>query len=424
MKKILMVEGSTLFAKIAKDKLEEKSRRKIIWVKTIKAAQEILENHKYDFYAAILDYNLPDGPNGEIISVVANYNIPSIVFTANVEEKVRNHVWENMVVDYVLKENPDSLTYIAHVLDRLSRNKSIKILVVDDTDYYRKILTDLLTVHRFKVFQASNGEEALALLKIHPEIMMTIIDYNMPKMNGIQLTHAIRSSYSRDQMAIIGISAYGDNVMAANFIKNGASDFIIKQSFLTEEFYCRVNHNLDNIENIKIIRETATKDYLTKIFNRRYFIEAGRKLFASAKRENIVLSCAMIDIDHFKDVNDTYGHEAGDIVLQQIAIILSQRFRETDIVSRFGGEEFCILAVNLDQQQAKIIFTDLLKKIESTLIDIDPHMDPIKITISIGVTTQKSNNSLEEMIKEADSLLYESKSQGRNRVTLSMPKKS
>jgi diguanylate cyclase (GGDEF)-like protein len=205
--------------------------------------------------------------------------------------------------------------------------------------------------------------------------------------------------------------------MAARFLKIGANDFITKQTFLTEEFYCRVTQNIENLERIHLIREASIKDALTGLYNRRYFFETGNKLFANAIRENLTITCGMIDIDHFKNVNDTYGHEAGDKTLVHISSILNHRMRNTDIVARLGGEEFCVLAINMRKEYAKKVFEELRVKVEKSSIEIEDE-GKIHITVSMGVVTELAD-SLEDMVKKADKLLYEAKESGRNRVITS-----
>lgn len=237
----------------------------------------------------------------------------------------------------------------------------------------------------------------------------------MPAMNGLQLTQAIRRTHSRDDLAIIGISAQGDQIMAANFIKYGANDFLIKQIFLTEEFYCRVNQCLDIISNIQQIKDAAIKDYLTGLYNRRYFFDFGAKLFAAAVRQKFTLACGMIDLDFFKKVNDTYGHDAGDRTLRHVGTLLSQRMRDTDLLARLGGEEFCILAVAVSPAKVEQLFEDIRRLLAETPVDLGGGKS-ISITASIGVATGGGAYSLEEMVRSADQQLYAAKNNGRNQV--------
>ena len=275
---------------------------------------------------------------------------------------------------------------------------------------FRTRVADLLTVHQYKVFQAGDGIQALKILNENPDIKMVITDYNMPNMDGFQLIKEIRGKFSKEDISIIGMS--GDNLLSAKFIKLSANDFFSKD-FFTEEFYCRVTQNIEAIEHIKEIKEASNRDYLTNIYNRRYFYDVGQKLFENSKRNNLTITVAMIDIDFFKKVNDQYGHDAGDLVLKNVANIMQGRFRASDIVARIGGEEFCVLACNMGTENVQGIFEQLRKKVEES--EIISGKNIIKVTISTGICGN-SMNTLDDMVKYADKLLYKAKEGGRNRV--------
>ncbi|MCU0822299.1 MAG: diguanylate cyclase, partial [Spirochaetes bacterium] len=315
------------------------------------------------------------------------------------------------VVDYVIKESSHTLDYVISVIKRINQNRTVNILVVDDSVLFRTRIRDLLRVHMYNVIEAANGVEAMSVLNSgRVDIRMVITDFNMPQMDGFQLIDEIRKKYTREQLAIVGIS--GNNTLSARFIKHGANDFINKE-FFSEEFYCRITQNIEMLEYIRLIKEASNTDYLTGLYNRRYFFELGSKLYANAKREHLELTVSMIDIDYFKKINDTYGHDAGDLVLQKLALSLKSRFRESDIVCRFGGEEFCIMMCNMGNANSQNIFEELRKKIDSIKINIGD--ETIKITVSIGICS-KLMSSLYEMIKMADAMLYQAKEEGRNRI--------
>ncbi len=417
MHNVLIVEDSGFFGLMIINKLRAETAYHTVWARNMAEAVEAADDPSNKFLAAILDFNLPDAPYGEVIDVITARNIPVIVFTSDLSEEVRELVWSKSVADYALKDDAQSLDYIICMLRRIEKNPGAKVLVVDDSTFFRKILSDLLKIHRYQVLNAKNGVEGLDVIEKHPDIKLVITDFSMPEMDGFTLTSKIRERYSKNEMAIIGISSEGRNILAARFIKNGANDFLIKQSFLTEEFYCRVTQSIDSLEHIRAVKDAAVKDFLTGLNNRRYFFDAGRKLFANAVRENLTLTCAMADIDHFKNVNDTYGHEAGDAALRHIAGILRSRARETDIVARLGGEEFCILAVNMSPASAETIFETLRRKVAETVIDIGDGQT-LQLTVSIGVVTTLAD-SLDEMVNQADNLLYKAKYGGRNRVVMS-----
>ena len=414
MKKVLVVESSSFFGTVIKNRIQNGPNFDVIWARNLSETLKELNNPDNNFFAAVLDLDLPDAQQGEVLDKVIVKDIPAIVFTGNVSEQIREFVWSKKVVDYILKEDPNSVDYLIATLKRLEKNPDIKILVVDDSPLFRKTISDLLQNHNYTVLAAGNGKEALEVINEHPDIKMVITDFNMPEMDGFALTQKIRERYSSDELIIIGISSERDTYMPARFLKYGANDFIVKQSFLTEEFYCRVTQHLDSLERLQAVKEASMKDFLTGLYNRRYFFDFGRKLFASAKRDNLTLACAMIDIDFFKKVNDTYGHKAGDLVLQHVASTLKSRMRGTDIIARLGGEEFCILAVNLKENDAKKVFEELRQAIEKSSIQIDEDQT-INVTISTGVVTELTDN-LEDMVNRADALLYEAKNSGRNKV--------
>jgi diguanylate cyclase (GGDEF)-like protein len=264
------------------------------------------------------------------------------------------------------------------------------------------------------VLEAADGQEALAVLDEHPDVRLIITDYNMPNMDGFELVRTIRRDHAKDQLGVIGISGADKVGLSARFIKSGANDFLHKP-FLTEEFYTRVTQNIELLEYIVQIKELAEKDYLTRLHNRRYMFSAGPKLMAAQTRRGQGVVAAMLDIDHFKAINDTHGHDAGDAVLRHLAALLSARFRVSDIVARFGGEEFCVLASDMNPADASGVFEDLRQSIESSPVSYSGKS--IRYTVSIGLCTSPLDG-LETMIRAADEAMYLSKGDGRNRVTL------
>jgi diguanylate cyclase (GGDEF)-like protein len=167
------------------------------------------------------------------------------------------------------------------------------------------------------------------------------------------------------------------------------------------------------IEFMEHVRQVSNRDYLTDLYNRRYFFESGQLLYANALRNHLKLAIAMLDLDHFKQINDMHGHKAGDAVLQHVAWMLKKRFRQSDLVARFGGEEFCILATNMDERHVYRIFDEIRATLAGASIPVET--TNIVITASIGVCTTLKR-SLDEMITAADALLYQAKRQGRNRI--------
>ena len=154
---------------------------------------------------------------------------------------------------------------------------------------------------------------------------------------------------------------------------------------------------------------------MTGMYNRRYLFEKGRKIYKKAKKVDSYLSCAIIDIDKFKNINDQYGHDVGDIAIQHIPEILNTFLDNNNLISRVGGEEFCIISKNINEREILELYEEIRKAFEETIINIEDLK--LKFTVSIGLTTSFAS-SFEDMLKQADLALYEAKETGRNKVVL------
>lgn len=414
MDHLLLVEDSKSLALLLKKNLESHLPCTTHWAPSLTETEKLLADSEISFSLAILDINLPDAPRGEVVDLVLSRSIPTIVFAGKFSTDLQKSLWSRTIIDYVLKEDPNNIGYLVSLVRRVMANRQVKALVADDSKSSRLELANLLTIHQYQVFAAADGQEALEILAEHPDIRLILTDQYMPRLNGLELVKQIRRTHPKDELAIIALSATDESTLPAQFIKSGANDFL-KKPYSTEEFYCRISQNIELIEQISRIKEHAHFDFLTNLHNRRYFFDLGRKLVASARRGHIELTLALFDIDHFKRINDTFGHDIGDLVLKNLAYFLKKRFRETDIVCRYGGEEFCILATNMSREHAATIFDDLRRKIAASPVIIDDQKIPF--TVSIGVCTE-AKDSLEELIKAADFLLYQAKQEGRNRIAV------
>lgn len=414
MERVLIVEDSVMISEAIRREITAKLKFECDVALNFKEAKEKIKRSGKEYFMAILDLNLPDAPEGEIVDHVLAHNIPSLVFTATFNDEIREKMMAENILDYVVKEGQQAVDYLIHVVHRIYKNQSIKVMVVDDSSTSRTMLSGLLKNQRFQVLEARNGNQALKVLQEQGDIKLVITDYNMPGMDGFELTSRIRERYARDQLAVIGLSAYGTGLLSAKFLKKGANDFINKP-FVKEEFNSRINQNIEMLEYIDEIKRASNVDYLTGLYNRRYFFQVGEKMFENARRANFSMTTAMIDIDHFKQVNDTYGHYSGDIVLKYIGKLLLDNLRTADLLARFGGEEFCLITTNMDKKKANALFERLRRVVEQEKIPTEN--DQVSLTISIGVTTQVSN-SLEATLNHADKMLYQAKQKGRNRVVV------
>ena len=411
--KILVVEQSKFFLSVIRKGIEGRLHVDVVCARNYVEAESIVVQYAGTIELALVDINLPDSPEGAIVDLMAQHSLPTIVFTGWFSDDMRNTVLSKNVIDYVLKDNPSSLDYVVELVQRILSNNSRKVLVVDDSRTARMHITRLLQQHRFSVREAENGLEALDMFQMEPDITLVVTDHNMPEMDGFQLTKRLRAAYPKDELAIIGMSASGEKELTARFMKNGANDFINKP-FIVEEFFCRVYQNLSFIDHVKALKDAAGKDFLTGLANRRRFFEIGRAQHATSLREGRPIAVAMADIDYFKKINDTWGHDSGDVVIQYVANLLRQTMRPGDMVARFGGEEFCVLAPGLPEDSVFDVFERLRAAVADHPLVISEQEIPV--TVSVGVSTLATD--LDAMISAADKSLYEAKTSGRNKVVV------
>ncbi len=415
--RVLLIENSKTVTSLMINELAKIADFPVDWADSMHKALELIEEYGADKYSLCIScLNLPDAPDGEIIETITEYQIPTIVFTAKFAENIRNKFLSMPgVVDYVVKESQATLQYLCHMVYRLIKNKEIKVLVVDDSRAMRMHMSELLRQYQFKVLEAEDGASALNVIDQNCDIKLVITDYNMTPVDGFELTKKIRETYEKDEMAVIGLSGSDNTTLSARFIKIGANDFISKP-FQPEEFFCRISQTIDLIEKTKALTDAATKDFLTGLYNRRYFFEKGISKISRARREKKNIALAMLDIDHFKSVNDTFGHDIGDEVLKVVSKLLVENAREADLVARMGGKEFCILLDDIEQTEMKELFEDMREAIEKR--EFASLQERKYVTSSFGVVMSSGGESLDFLVKRADELLYDAKQTGRNKVTI------
>ncbi len=409
---VLVVEDSRALRGLLCASLLDEYGLTAVEADSLTQAQQHLRDDATRFFAAVLDLNLPDAPDGEIVDLVQSYNIPVVVLTGSIDDALREMILGKQVVDYFIKHDYNDIAQAAHTLGRLWQNSRITVMVVDDSRSFRDYLENLLKSYRYQTLAACSGREALDLLAAHPHISLIITDVNMPEMNGLELIKTIRKRYRREDLAIIGMSEVSQPNLSARLLKTGANDFIAKP-FQAEEFFCRVTQNTNMMDYVRRLREAATRDVLTGLSNRRHALEMAEKLYANARRGHLQIALGMIDVDHFKRVNDTFGHLLGDDALKVIANALSASLRQSDIIGRYGGEEFVCLLVLKQEDDATCVFERSRRAVAN--IGFSAHGQSLPLTVSIGFTTVLEN-SLLQMIARADAAVYQAKSKGRNQV--------
>ena len=410
--KILIIEDSISIINTLKGLIQGELDVEIFVAKSMKESATLLLEHKGKFDIVLADLGLPDAPNGEIVEFMTKFTLPIVVLTGtgdiNIEEKFRN----KNIVDYVIKDGIAALSYTFSIVKRILHNNKIKVLVVDDSKTFVEQTKRLLQKYRFQALTALNGEDALKILDENKDIKIVLTDYLMPKIDGLELTKRIRRIFPKDELSVIIVSNDPCKKIPTKFLKYGANDFLYK-GFSNEEFFARINSNIEILELFEEIKNKANKDYLTGMYNRRYLFDVGEKLYTKYKNEEKEFAVAVMDIDRFKFINDTYGHTVGDIAIKEVDFILNEIIKSDALISRLGGEEFCVLLYNRSKNEVMKLLEKIRNRFEENQIEFENHK--LKYTISIGCSFEFGKN-FDEMIQKADKGLYDAKNNGRNRV--------
>ena len=418
MERILVVDDNKALAKLIVMQMEKTIDEMAIDVAySFAEAQMLINEHDKDYFMTILDLNLPDAPNGEIVDYALSKGLSAIVLTGSIDDETRQNFINKDIVDYVYKGNMDDINYIFQMINRLSKNRQYKVLVVEDSLPFRNMIKKILTSLQFKVLAAAHGEEAMNYFVDNPDINLIITDYRMPVKDGLEVLKEVRKEKDKNSLGVIVMTSPSEKTDASIFLKNGASDFIAKP-FSKEELICRVNNTIEAMENINKIANFANRDFLTGVYNRRFFYSDVEEYVQVAEETNEPYAFAMIDVDYFKKINDKYGHDGGDKVLKSIAKILNDNTKGSDIVARFGGEEFCVVLKKINKEEAVKFFVNLRAKVAENEVVIKKQK--IRVTISIGVSFGNGNCEIDDMLEACDSALYTAKENGRNRVEIAL----
>ncbi len=304
-----------------------------------------------------------------------------------------------------------------------------KILLVEDDKVQGKVSKDYLEDSGYVVIWVEDGKSAIKAAKTQ-NVDIILLDLVLPDMSGNEVCRWLKLNQDTRGIPIIMLTVKSSTMEKVEGLKAGADDYLPKpynKIELNARIYASLrtkalqdelqkkNHELEEV--LAKVETLAITDPLTNLYNRRYFETIIEKEFNSSVRYKSPISCLMIDVDHFKDVNDGYGHRTGDSVLKELATILKNCLRKIDTVARWGGEEFVVLLSRTNKESA-------LQAAERILIEISSHAFPDiqkEITVSIGIASvpDPSIDTAEKLIDSSDSALYEAKSKGRNRIEIS-----
>lgn len=299
----------------------------------------------------------------------------------------------------------------------------MKILIADDDRLMREMLQSLLVEAGYEVAVAADGQEARRILD-EERCRMLIVDWMMPGLDGPGLIRHVRTAGSSHYTYIILLSAKNgrDEIVAG--LNEGADDYVTKP-YRREELLARlgVGTRILDLEarlNASLAREEmlATRDGLTGLLNRRALDERASLELTRATREKRSVGVILMDLDHFKQINDRFGHGAGDEALRRVGEVLEQGQRNYDLKARWGGEEFLLVLPGASLSQSCMVAERVRTAVESIELRLDGGA-PVRLRASFGVACASGDAppvSLEEILERADRALYRAKAEGRNRV--------
>jgi diguanylate cyclase (GGDEF)-like protein len=295
------------------------------------------------------------------------------------------------------------------------------ILAADDSPVYRRLIQQSLAQGPYNVVLAKNGREAASLFaQHHPPVVVT--DWTMPDMTGLDLCRLIRTEYPDVYSHFILLTSHNNKERVIEGLAAGANDYLTKP-FHTGELLARIDVGRRIVElhreiqeKNRLLEQMSLTDSLTGLPNRRALEMWAKRQLSAAARHKFPLWIIMADLDHFKRVNDTYGHDAGDRVLKGFAEILKTETRRSDICGRLGGEEFLIMLAHIEQDNVAVALERIRMRLELKKFTLAGCV--ISVTASFGVSKFSGSESLDfdVLAMSADSALYRAKKNGRNRI--------
>jgi len=540
LKNLLIVEDSKTISNALLKLADKHQYYKVYIAESLKEATEYIEDKEIKFFTAILDLNLPDAPDGEIVDYIISKDIIPIILTGTIDNSLRDKILKKTIVDYLIKESYHDLENTINLAEKLLYLQNQKALIVDDSRLVRNHVAHFFNTLYIDSLQAKDPKEAIEILNREKNIKIVTLDYNMPIMNGAELTKKIRRKYSNDELITIGVTGELSEEIKYQFLKNGANDFltkpIIKEEFNTKilnhlsnikmlddtklhldlmnryiitsrtnkkgiitevsDAFCKISgyteeeligkpqsivrhpdmskqtfkelwdtiqsgkiwsgeiknrakdgteywthstiepifldNNKQEIDDIiayssiriditdkKRIEKISITDGLTNLYNRRYFNMTLPEKLDESKNKNSYIGFIIFDVDHFKQYNDTYGHQAGDDVLIALGSTIKKSTGEGNIAFRLGGEEFGVIFFDLDKKQSLEYANGIKDNIENLKIKHEKNSASDFITASMGLILLKDEYlDIDEIYKKADEALYFAKENGRNQVKI------
>ncbi|HPH03731.1 MAG TPA: diguanylate cyclase [Spirochaetota bacterium] len=414
---VLHVESSHFFTKLYR-RIVEGQKARYLEAGSADEALQILEKEHVDI---IISACTVDGGLDSFVKRLGQSRfriLPVVVSSATDTAEERTRMFALGVVDYIVKEDSDE--HLARFIEkmvqadsRMDALKSLSIAVLDDSETVHEVMRRTFAIYGIVSMKSYySAQEILAA----PDHDIYLVDINLPDMSGTQIVLEVRKR--APDAVIIAVSAIDHYKVISNTLIAGADDYIIKP-FNAMILMARLQASARMLllyreleEKSCRLEELVVRDSLTGLFNHKHIIDRLAEEVEKATRYHHKLSVVMFDIDHFKAVNDTWGHQIGDQVLVEFARLLMETARNCDIVGRYGGEEFFVILPETDLDAAMVFGNRLRERLEETRF---PGMPELVVTVSGGAAEWKGGGHL-MLVKQADHLLYRAKENGRNRI--------
>lgn len=293
------------------------------------------------------------------------------------------------------------------------------ILIVDDDVAIRDSMHEFVEISGYLSSTAASAEEALEVLE-KQSVEVVITDIMLPGMDGLELTDRIRKKYDID---VIVMTGYSGDYSYEEAISKGASDFVFKPVRF-EELLLRLRRVLkerrltqERVHMLEKLKRLSITDGLTQLYNSRYFYNQLKAEIDRTSRYQRPLSLLLLDIDRFKEYNDSYGHLEGDKVLVRLGQVIKYCLRKMDSAYRYGGEEFTVILPETEGDEAATVAERIRASVEEENFIPEKISNPISITVSVGVTEYHLGEQVAALVQRADQAMYLSKQGGRNRVS-------